>query len=83
MMTKRNSDRADVYTRLTQKIIANLENWDTSLGTNSPGQSGNPDSHHYSDLFRMWLKGKYFPIFFSKDKVLSAAELVTNLQPDE
>jgi penicillin amidase len=63
------------------RIIANLDDWDTSLGTNSPGQSGNPDSPHYSDLFRMWLKGKYFPIFFSKDKVLSAAELVTNLQP--
>jgi penicillin amidase len=63
------------------RIIANLEDWDTSLGTNSPGQSGNPDSPHYSDLFRMWLKGKYFPIFFSKDKVLSAAELITNLQP--
>ena len=64
------------------RIIANLEDWDTSLGTNSPGQSGNPDSPHYSDLFRMWLNGKYFPIFFSKDKVLSAAELITNLQPN-
>jgi penicillin amidase len=64
------------------RIIANLEDWDTSLGTNSPGQSGNPDSSHYSDLFRMWLKGKYFPIFFSKDKVQSAAELITNLEPE-
>jgi penicillin amidase len=64
------------------RIIANLEDWDTSLGTNSPGQSGNPDSPHYSDLFRMWLKGKYFPIFFSRDKVQSAAELITNLEPE-
>ena len=64
------------------RIIANLEDWDTSLGTNSPGQSGNPDSPHYSDLFRMWLKGKYFPIFFSKDKIQSAAELITNLKPE-
>jgi penicillin amidase len=64
------------------RIIANLEDWDTSLGTNSPGQSGNPDSPHYSDLFRMWLKGKYFPIFFSKDKVLSAARLIMNLEPE-
>lgn len=65
------------------RIIANLEDWDTSLGTNSPGQSGNPDSPHYSDLFRMWLNGKYFPIFFTRNKVLSAAELTTNLQPNE
>jgi penicillin amidase len=64
------------------RIIANLEDWDTSLGSNSPGQSGNPDSPHYSDLFRMWLKGKYFPIFFSKDKVRSAAEHITNINPE-
>jgi penicillin amidase len=64
------------------RIIVNLENWDNSLGTNSPGQSGNPDNPHYSDLFRMWLKGKYFPIFFSKDKVQSAAGLITNLNPE-
>jgi penicillin amidase len=64
------------------RIIANLNDWDISLGTNSPGQSGNPDSHHYADLFRMWLKGKYFPIFFSRDKVLSAAELVSELRPN-
>ncbi|HUU52248.1 MAG TPA: penicillin acylase family protein [Candidatus Heimdallarchaeota archaeon] len=64
------------------RIIANLEDWDTSLGTNSPGQSGNSDSSHYSDLFRMWLKGKYFPIFFSRDKVQSAAELIMNLEPE-
>lgn len=64
------------------RIIANLEDWDFSLGSNSPGQSGNPDSPHYADLFRMWLKGKYFPIFFSREKILSVAELITTLEPD-
>jgi penicillin amidase len=64
------------------RIIVNLEDWDNSLGTNSPGQSGNPDNPHYSDLFKMWLKGKYFPIFFSNDKIQSAAELITNLEPE-
>jgi penicillin amidase len=64
------------------RIIANLEDWDSSLGSNSPGQSGNPDNPHYADLFRMWLKGKYFPIFFSKEKILSVAERITNLEPN-
>jgi penicillin amidase len=63
------------------RIIADLENWDQTLGTNTPGQSGNPDSPHYSDLFRMWGKGKYFPAFFSKNKILSASELITRLEP--
>lgn len=63
------------------RIIADLENWDHSLGTNSPGQSGNPQSSHYSDLFQMWAKGKYFPVFFSKSKILSAADHITHLEP--
>lgn len=63
------------------RIVADLENWDISLGTNSPGQSGDPDSPHYSDLFRMWAKKKYFPVFFSKNKIQSAAEFITRLEP--
>ncbi len=64
------------------RIIADLEDWDLSVGSNSPGQSGNPDNPHYADLFKMWLKGKYFPIFFSKEKILSVAERISNLEPD-
>lgn len=56
------------------RIIADTENWDNSVGTNNPGQSGNPDSPHYRDLFPMWANGKYFPIFFSRTKVESVAE---------
>jgi penicillin amidase len=63
------------------RIIADLANWDHSLGTNTPGQSGNPRSSYYADLFKMWAKGKYFPVFFSKNKILSAADHITNLKP--
>jgi penicillin amidase len=63
------------------RIIADLRNWDNSLGTNSPGQSGDPKNPHYADLFEMWAKGKYFPIFFSRSKIESAAERVTTLKP--
>lgn len=63
------------------RIIADLGNWDNSVGTNSPGQSGDPNSPHYADLFDMWAKSKYFPIFFSRTKIESAAESVTILKP--
>jgi penicillin amidase len=63
------------------RIIADLENWDNSVGTNSPGQSGDPNSPHYADLFEMWAAGKYFPVFFSRSKIESAAERVTLLKP--
>ena len=63
------------------RIIADLGNWDNSQGTNSPGQSGDPNSPHYADLFEMWAAEKYFPIFFSRNKIESAAERITTLKP--
>jgi penicillin amidase len=63
------------------RIIADTENWDYSVGTNNPGQSGNPDSPHYRDLFPMWATGKYFPVFFSRTKVESVAGEKITLAP--
>jgi len=65
------------------RIIADLDDWDRSLGTNTPGQSGHPGSPHYADLFKMWANGKYFPVFFSKDKILTVAGVITRLEPEK
>ena len=56
------------------KIIADTENWDNSLGLNNPGQSGDPSSPHYRDLFEIWSRGKYFPIFYTRAKIESVTE---------
>lgn len=63
------------------RIIADTNAWDNSLGVNNPGQSGNPDSAHYADLFEMWAGGKYFPLFFTREKVDSVAESTLVLTP--
>ena len=63
------------------RIIADSENWDNSVGINSPGQSGDPDNVHYRDLFDLWARGQYFPIFYSREKVESVVEQTTNLKP--
>jgi penicillin G amidase len=63
------------------KLIADLENWDNSVALNNPGQSGDPSSPHYRDLFELWSRGKYFPIFFSRPKVESVIERVLTMQP--
>jgi penicillin amidase len=63
------------------RIVADTENWDNSVGTNTPGQSGDPTSPHYRDLFALWAKGKYFPVFFSRNKVESVVEQRTVLTP--
>jgi penicillin amidase len=63
------------------RIIADCSDWDNSFGTNCPGQSGNPESPHYKDLFEPWGKGQYFPVYFSRSKVESAAEAILLLDP--
>ena len=63
------------------KNIFDTENWDNSVGQNNPGQSGNPDDPHYKDLYALWSKGKYFPVFYSRSKIESVAEKTFNLMP--
>lgn len=58
----------------TFRILVDTEDWDKTLGINSPGQSGDPDSPHYRDLFPIWAENGYFPVFFSKDKIKAVAE---------
>jgi penicillin amidase len=65
------------------RIIADCSNWDNTVGTNCPGQSGNPESPHYKDLFEPWSKGQYFPVYFSRQKVESAAKSILMLNPDK
>jgi penicillin amidase len=63
------------------KIVADTADWDGSLGLNNPGQSGDPGSRHYRDLFEIWARGEYFPVLYSRPKVEAAAEERVVMQP--
>ena len=63
------------------KLIADTENWDNSIGLNNPGQSGNPDSPEYRNLFELWARGRYFPVAYSRQKVESVTQTVLQLNP--
>ena len=65
----------------TFRIIANTGDWDKTLGTNSPGQSGDPKSPFYKNLFESWTKDEYFPFYYSKDKIISSTFKKTVLLP--
>ena len=41
--------------------------------TNVPGESGDPDSSHYSDLLDDWASGRYHPMPFTRSAVEAAA----------
>ena len=64
------------------RMIVNTGDWDGSIGTNAPGQSGNPDSPFYGNLFKDWSEDKYFPVYFSKEKIESATYNKTILSPN-
>ena len=51
------------------RMIVNTGDWDATIGTNAPGQSGNPDSPFYTNLYEDWAKDVYFPVNYSKEKI--------------
>lgn len=65
----------------TFRIIVDTADWDKTVATNAPGQSGDPESPYYSNLFENWNQGGYFPLYFSREKVESVAERRTFLRP--
>jgi penicillin amidase len=63
------------------RVVLDVSNWDNSVATNSPGQSGDPENPHYRDLFELWTKHRYFPLFYSREKVESVTESRIVLSP--
>jgi penicillin amidase len=75
------SDSDNQATGASFRLIVDLADWDRALATNTPGQSGDPESPHYRDLFGPWARGEYFPAFYSRAKVESVTETKTLLTP--
>lgn len=64
------------------RVIVDTGDWDRAVGTNTPGQSGDPDSPHYRDLFAMWANNRYFPAVYSRERVEQVTEARLLLQPE-
>jgi len=54
----------------TFRVIIDTEDWDNSVASNAPGQSGNPDSKFYRNLYKDWADDKYFNLLYSKEEIL-------------
>ena len=55
------------------RIIVDTGDWDRTVGSNTPGQSGDPASPFYDNLFELWANDRFFPVFYSRDRVESVA----------
>ncbi len=54
--------------------VVDVGNWDATQAINAAGQSGDPRSLHYADLYRPWVAGAYFALPFGPAAVAAAAE---------
>lgn len=49
--------------------ILDFSNWDSSVFTTTPGQSGQPGSPYYDNLAAAWGDGKYTPLLYSREAI--------------
>jgi penicillin amidase len=63
------------------RIVVDVGAWDNSRAVNAPGQSGDPASPHYRDLAPLWLKGEYFPLLYSRNRIEAALSRRIDLVP--
>ena len=63
------------------RILIDTKDWDKALMINTPGQSGDPSSPYYRNLFETWANDQYFPAYYSKEKIKSVTKEITVLQP--
>ena len=61
--------------------VLDVGDWDRSVMTNVPGESGDPSSRHYADLLEDWAAGRYHPMPFSRKAVEAAMEERIVLEP--
>jgi penicillin amidase len=49
--------------------ILDFSDWDRSVFTSTPGQSGQPGSPYYDNLLEMWAGHEYAPLVYSREAV--------------
>jgi penicillin amidase len=65
----------------SNRHIYDLEDWDQSLGTIVPGQSGMFGSPHYDDQVELWLQVDHHPLYYSRSRIESEAKGILVLKP--
>jgi penicillin amidase len=67
----------------TFRLVVDVGGWDASVVMNSPGQSGDPASPHYADLFALWAADGVVPLLYSRDRIEAVARERIRLVPRE
>jgi penicillin amidase len=65
----------------TLRVAMDVGAWDDARAVLAGGQSGNPLSPHYADLFARWRDGETVPLPFSEPAVAAATRSTLRLEP--
>lgn len=63
------------------RLLVDTKDWDNTLMINSPGQSGDPSSPFYKNLFKTWANDQFFPAYYSIDRIRTVTKEQLILQP--
>lgn len=63
------------------RILVDTKDWERTLGINSPGQSGNPESPYYKNLFDTWANDGYFEVPYSAKAIEEVAAQKEQFKP--
>lgn len=53
------------------RVVIDTKDWDNSKATNAPGQSGNPNSVFYRNLYEDWANDQFFELYYTREKINS------------
>ena len=77
--TSRSSDETDTIAGM--RMVVDVGTWSASRFVLAGGQSGNPLSPHYTDLFELWRQGEGVPMAWTEEEVRIAATQTLVLSP--
>ena len=72
----------EVFAGPSYRQIHDLSDWDKSIGVIPGGQLGLPFHKHYNDLMKLWVKGKYVPLLFTREEISKNLEGTFKLIPN-
>ena len=68
-------------TGVSFRHVLDPSNWDRSIFTITPGQSGQPESPFYGSLLERWADDQYFPLVYTRPAVEEQAAHQLTLRP--
>jgi penicillin amidase len=70
-----------MYGGVSQRYIADLSDWGSSVIIHATGQSGQLSHPHRDDFIDLWQEVHYHPMLFDQQAVEASAEAILTLTP--